>query len=105
MSDKKLTDSEIVRLLECCGDSVMAEFALDLINRQKAEIERLNKEIKAVTECKFESVSQSAKAEARQEFAERLKQRGDEFKQVRLDGRWAISQYDIDKLLNEMKRL
>ena len=46
--------------------------ALDLINRQKAEIERLSNEVKSVTECKFESVSQAAKAEAYEEFAERL---------------------------------
>ena len=60
MPDKKLTDKEIVKALECCkfdGDCLacpmnhykdgicsneMLKSALDLINRQKAEIERLN---------------------------------------------------------------
>ena len=62
MTDKKPTDSEIVKALECCasvdngcstdcplygGDdscfSTLLKPTLDLINRQKAEIERLLK--------------------------------------------------------------
>lgn len=43
MPNKKLTDGEIIKLLGCCGDSVIAKFALDLINRQKAKIESLIK--------------------------------------------------------------
>ena len=58
MSDTKLTDEEIIKTLECCADSEnyqcnkcplyancektsIAKNALDLIKRQKAEIERL----------------------------------------------------------------
>ena len=59
MPDKKLTDNEIVKALECCSyitgvcpehcplmnddgcRNILAEKALEIINRQKAEIERL----------------------------------------------------------------
>ena len=63
MPDKKLTDSEIVKALELCQledttvcescplgklypycDDVLAPVTVDLINRQKAEIERLQEE-------------------------------------------------------------
>ena len=65
MTDKKLTDEEIIKALECCLDispstckncplfnitnstmvcsKIAAKFALDLINRLQAEIERLKK--------------------------------------------------------------
>jgi hypothetical protein len=60
-----MTDNEIIKALECCcgGDggkncyccplyevspctNALSKYALDLINRQKAEIERLQKELK-----------------------------------------------------------
>ena len=70
MEEKKLTDEEIVKALECCSggitgetckncplnlsnsgveacyydDTILEKYALDLINRQKAEIERLTEE-------------------------------------------------------------
>ena len=65
MHDKKLTDNEIIKALECCSkNSILQEFcdvcpnlamgsqcmdnmvrdALDLINRQKAEIETLRQQ-------------------------------------------------------------
>ena len=63
MTDNKLTDAEIVKALECCAngeveeckncpyvegypycDGPMERDALDLINRQNAEIERLKEE-------------------------------------------------------------
>lgn len=59
MTDKKLTDEEIVKALECCingnicsecalsagncNEKVAMAFALDLINRQKAEIDDLER--------------------------------------------------------------
>jgi hypothetical protein len=66
-----LTDNEIVKSLEICtGKRLLedcpecpnyesesrckvrlSEVALDLINRQKAEIERLNKEVDRLSEC------------------------------------------------------
>ena len=87
-----MTDNEIIEALEChlivdgdckgcpldgiggcfiCSEQ-LAENALNLINRQKAEIERLeykqNKEYAIIS-----SVISQAKAEAVKEFAERLK--------------------------------
>ena len=67
MTDKKLTDNEIIKALECCATNVAfgncaycpykeywakgltcvckaTKDSLDLINRQKAEIERLSEE-------------------------------------------------------------
>lgn len=101
MNNKKPTDSEIVKALECCiGDTDGKDCfgcplyeiddcqahlnlaALDLINRQKAEIERLREE-KSKLENKIDEIyplvmqlpnaMQQAKAEAYKEFAERLK--------------------------------
>lgn len=109
MTDKKLTDEEIIKALECCtkaktmGDCIelncpfrndwdlclsseIQKMALDLINRQKAEIERLKECPKCVYEydgevmeycvqgpcSNFKSVEQ-IKAEAYKEFASRLK--------------------------------
>ena len=108
--DKKLTDSEIVKALECCletsgvncgkcpycdncvtdeNTSLMMTDVLDLINRQKAEIERLEKEYEKVykqaemdilanisdgsTSCHW--CIDKTKAEAYKEFAEKLENR------------------------------
>lgn len=59
MNEKKMTDEEIIKALEVCskekycGICAVRHFceeiklgALDLINRQKAEIERLTEELK-----------------------------------------------------------
>lgn len=61
-----MTDNEIIKALECCSNAAyhceecpfyvrkedceveLPEEALDIINRQKAEIERLEKELKAM---------------------------------------------------------
>ena len=98
---KKMTDNEIIKALECCGrDDVLccdcAYFdkhfdlacsdalyidALDLINRQKAEIERLEQIIKdshsICEDCKekYAEEFEDAKAEARKEFWEKLKEK------------------------------
>ena len=90
-----MTDNEIIKALECCishkgnvacksgcpfheqelciedGDALL-KHSLDLINRQKAEIERL----KAEAECAdgyADALVAKAKSEAIQEFTERLK--------------------------------
>ena len=88
-----MTDNEIIKAFEYCTNSLdcpancpLYEYAgdcflalhkptLDLINRQKAEIERLKK---AIEQCEdsgeyWESKYKTAKAEAIKEFAERLK--------------------------------
>ena len=95
MTDKKFTDEEIIRALECCylptgdcekdcpmynikncNDTLMAGYVKDLINRQKAEIERLEKTYKADQQL-ISALNKSynlAKAEAYKEFAEKLKE-------------------------------
>lgn len=110
MSDKKLTDEEIIKALECCISTTTEEacagcpfnkqklcdkdqwalerYALDLINRQKAEIEKMKECPKCVYEydgevteycvqgpCpNFKTVEQ-IKAEAYKEFAENLEEK------------------------------
>lgn len=98
--ERKFTDNEIVKALECCrekdcGDCQMIEYpqticewdvfdlAIDLINRQKAEIERLNhiraelsKENDALKEEKDNLIKtyKECMTEAIKEFADRLKE-------------------------------
>lgn len=104
MTNKKFTDEEITKAVECCSDPCaicdecplycvgancpsfeLHRYALDLINRQKAEIERLKECPKCVYEydgevteycvqspcSNFKTVEQ-IKAEAYKEFAEKL---------------------------------
>lgn len=58
-----MTDNEIIKELNLRIDSFSRE-TLDLINRQKAEIEKLEND--------FVNVTKIAKSEAVKEFAERL---------------------------------
>jgi len=95
MTDKKLTDEEIIKALECCSTPCckcdecplycvgvncssfeLHRYALDLINRQKTENDKLNGElISALSELSLTRASlNNAKAEAYKEFAERLKE-------------------------------
>ncbi len=96
-----MTDNEIIKALECCADEYihscdycpfekecsgdnlnLVKFALDLINRQKAEIEKLDAENdclvkkldKQCDECVEFNTSQARK-KAIKEFAERLKKK------------------------------
>ena len=80
-----MTDNEIIKALELCSadecwcddcpyenlctDTDITKFALDLINRQKSEIERLQK----LLDDKCDRCIAKDKAEAVKEFAERLK--------------------------------
>ena len=86
-----MTDNEIVKALECCisvdGDCRQCPandfcendendflgLLLDLINRQKAEIENMRKNLKFVHEIMLKS-DQKIRTEAIKEFAERLKE-------------------------------
>ena len=106
----KLTDSEIVKALETLFELVLYEGylqraktisnALDLILRglvdtQKAENERLEKEVFTykIRRAKAEVRETKAKAEAYKEFAERLK---------RNEGRRGVPIGTIDNLLKEL---
>lgn len=109
MSDRKFTDDEVIKALEWCENqgvecrkcplihtkarcySEVKKLAAALINRQKAEIERLHSEVKEKTEtidflkdqavgwsidfCNLKAKLNTAKAEAIKEFAERLHER------------------------------
>lgn len=117
-----MTEYEIIKALECCSkhqnscekncplDSIcsnvrdcllnLSKNALDLINRQKAEIEQLNKDL---MKCKLEKemlyhVAEEIQTVTIEDFAERLK------KYLCLNLREGISVVtndDIDKLVKE----
>lgn len=134
MTDKKFTDEEIIKVLECCayndgckgckyskqcdGASYLID-ALDLINRQKSEIERLKsannekfRQWDMLAEKKkqhcadlYEEAKDILKAEAYKEFAERLKKQKGLFHYLGLsktDYAIAVEVSTIDNLLKEM---
>ena len=118
-----MTDNEIIKALELCSadecwcddfpyenlctDTDITKFALDLINRQKAEIERLKDYPKCVyeydgditdyclkTPCPNYKTVDAIKAEAVKEFAKRLKAELSFGKYIQSD--------QIDNLVKEM---
>lgn len=98
-----MTDNEIIKWLEEVSKKYPNGFqaeVLTLINRQKAEVERLQKEANLVS-ILFQDLQERTKdikAEAYKEFAERLK------KEVLSDRGYDILQSGtIDKVLNEME--
>ena len=92
MTDKKFTDEELISSLEviattcncneckirnckwgtCNCSQITANAALDLINRQKAEIERLKGSTIVNNIMESQRIKRETKAEAYKEFAERL---------------------------------
>ena len=92
MTDKKITEEEIKSSLEviattrncneckirnckwgtCNCSQITANAALDLINRQKAEIEKLKGSTIVSNIMESQRIKREAKAEAYKEFAERL---------------------------------
>ena len=114
MTNKKLTDNEIIKALEdkiefesfdengyAVVDIEKLKNALDLITRQKAEIERLN-EVYQANQQLINALNKSyflAKTEAYKEFAERLKG-------YATQGFWESDAYvgaeQIDDLLKEL---
>lgn len=138
-----MTDNEIIKLLECCAKSqcskccyskecdgyTQVNCALDLINRQQAEIARLRKEVNLVS-IQFQDLQEryeeaqteieqwkeeankyqrlwctavddieTAKSEAIQEFAEKLKKRF-----YLCAGRCVVDVYHIDNLAKEYEK-
>lgn len=122
MTDKKLTDEEIIKRLEQCvkrGNlNYDTDIVLDLINRQKAEIERLKECPKCVYEydgemteycvqgpcSKFKTVEQ-IKAEAYREFAERLKKKISAYKRKCRDALDDESVFAVDKVRQKVDNL
>ena len=137
MTDKKFTDEEIVKALECCAKSKtngdcaalncpcfkyemcifvdddlgLQNCALDLINRQKAELadnERLNKKVDELSEVLSDTIKiryKEAKTEAYKEFAERLRETSELFYCIEMGkSRYAVAveTSEIDNLLKEM---
>lgn len=119
MTDKKITDEEIKSSLEviattrncneckirnckwgtCNCSQITANAALDLINRQKAEIEKLKGSTIVSNIMESKRIKREAKAEAYKEFAEIIKDK------------WFANRYDspdvdfddfISNLLKEM---
>lgn len=121
MSDKKLTDSEIIKALgDClhrscnvcirrpeeygaterqCSRGLMKD-ALSLINRLQAENERLKDTLNATIAGQetLQRYITTAKAEAVKEFAERLKEK---YKPYVILGS-EVAEIEIDNLLKEM---
>ncbi len=135
-----MTDNEIIKALKCCkGDAVpcsgciyadfgqcqtyMADDALKLINRQKAEIERLTRENIALNRTAIPSSGtifkvgnallfaenkedyditiNTIKTEAYKELAEMLKERA-ETQQVHYSYRDIVEVRDIDNVLKKL---
>ena len=116
-----MTDKEIMKALECCSNAEpceicpcqkqcdetdLAEIALDLINRQQAEIERLEKIRKADNNLitSLNKCYETAKAEAIKEFAEKLKEKCyEDFQETDEMLSPYVTDDDIDNLLKEME--
>ena len=103
MSDKKFTDEEIIKRLERCvkrgNRNYDTDIVLDLINRQKSEIEQWQEEANSwqTRFCEEIDNREEIKAEAYKEFAEKLK------KETLSDrGYDILQQGTIDNLLKEM---
>ena len=110
MTDKKLTDEEIIKRLERCvkrgNRNYNTDIVLDLIVRQKTEIEELRERISYLEksiDCSRKEYNrvvqklQHAKSEAIKEFAEKLKKRF-----YLSAGRCVVDVYHIDILVKEM---
>ena len=123
-----MTDNEIIKALECCAkrttsdvcsdcplrfsdicteeENGVVKLALGLINRQQAEIERLEKIRKADNNLitSLNKCYETAKAEAIKEFAERLKKKCyEDFQETYEMLSPYVTDDDIDNLLKEME--
>ena len=113
MTDKKFPDDEIIKRLERCVNrgnrNYDTDIVLDLINRQKSEIERLKECVYEydgeVTEycvqgpCQNFKTVEQIEAEAYKEFAERLKS----YLLLNKKGEMSVISFEnVDTLLKEM---
>lgn len=117
-----MTDNEIMKALECCShrgkgcddcpvnyktaefcfEDVMSD-ALDLINSQKAEIERYLHSIKML-----ENDVQTAKSEAIKEFVEGLKYKADKTRIKNIETEkivFYMDEFKLDNLAKEMTEI
>lgn len=79
--ENEISTDEIIKRLEHCvkrgNRNYNTDIVLDLINRQKAEIERLNKKVEELSDVLSDTIKiryAEAKAEAYKDFAEHLKE-------------------------------
>lgn len=116
LTDKKFTDEEIIKNLEChinaedciscemfgcCEEIILTERVLDLINRQKSEIERLNKKVEELSDVLSDTIQiryVEAKIEAYKEFAKKLKENA----MTKFDWNDYIDIEEVDNILKEM---
>lgn len=118
--ERAIANNDLINRLQCERNKYRRKVQnqREEINRLQAEIERLKPFEDKIAEFKshvrvedmlvFASSLEewlefcdNLKAEAYKEFVDLLKAKADELQQVLLDGKWAISQYDVDKLLKE----
>lgn len=105
MTDKKFTDEEIIKRLERCvkrgNRNYNTDIVLDLINRQKAEIERLKGSVITNNIMESQRIKRETKAEAYKDFAEKLKVAAIS---CSIGGRYykIFTTRDIDNFLKEM---
>lgn len=92
----------------CCEEIILTERVLDLINRQKAEIERLNKKVEELSDVLSDTIRiryAEAKTEVCKEFTEKLKQHKRKMKGFDLNEEfwdYAVLVETIDNILKEM---
>ena len=117
MTDKKFTDEEIIRNYEWCigctsdrcrectmdeegfCEEELQDLVLDLINRQKAEIEKLKGSTIVSNIMESQRIKREAKAEAYKEFAEIIKDKW-------FDNRYDSPDVDFDDFIdNVLKEL
>ena len=113
----EMTDNEIIKAWKCCRGQtcnckecpmegvnscwiVLKHKTLDLITRQKAEIERLQKEFDIMRFTTAKRWVKEAKSEAYKELAERLKEKF----HTAMTFSFVFVRDSIDNLLAEMER-
>ncbi len=115
---EKITDNEIIKALECCTQTKMGcegcpfendysncrksnIYVIDLIKRQKAEIERLNGDYIPERTRRNNAVNayHDAKAEAIKEFAEKVKEH---FKDLEYRAKTKRKTVSVDELESQM---
>lgn len=127
MTDNKLTDEQIIEAFErCCNGELgrckncpvkiagkkacideLHKLVFDVLHRQKAEIEELEK-----ANLQLMAILQTAQSEARKEFVERFKTKlsnleyRDENPNMKQKGEWILHEaipIAVDKVLKEME--
>lgn len=126
MTNKRYTDQDIISSLKviattgncneckirnckwgsCSCSQITANAALDLINRQKAEIERLKGSVIVNNIMEIQKIKREAKFEAVKEFANKLKKHPRKMQSSDFSGEFwdaAVLVEDIDKIVKEVE--